>query len=58
MRANRQRSKLAEGIQEGEKVKRFIMLCLAAMFDWFIGSLDYSQAYLNADVDEMLLTSP
>jgi transposase InsO family protein len=29
-----------------------IMLCLAAMFGWFIGSLDYSQAYLNADIDE------
>ena len=28
------------------------MLCLAAMFGWFIGSLDYSQAYLNADIDE------
>ena len=22
------------------------------MFGWFIGSLDYSQAYLNADIDE------
>jgi hypothetical protein len=30
-----------------------IMLCLAAMFGWFIGSLDYSQAYLNADIDEL-----
>jgi hypothetical protein len=29
-----------------------IMLCLAAMFGWFIGSLDYAQAYLNADIDE------
>ena len=28
------------------------MLCLAAMFGWFIGSLDYAQAYLNADIDE------
>ncbi len=29
-----------------------IMLCLAAMFGWSIGSLDYSQAYLNADIDD------
>ena len=29
-----------------------VMLCLAAMFGWFLGSLDYSQAYLNADIDE------
>ena len=29
-----------------------IMLCLSAMLGWFIGSLDYSQAYLNADIDE------
>jgi hypothetical protein len=28
------------------------MLCLAAMFGWFLGSLDYSQAYLNADINE------
>jgi hypothetical protein len=28
------------------------MLCLAAMFSWHLGSLDYSQAYLNADIDE------
>jgi hypothetical protein len=28
------------------------MLCLAAMFSWSIGSLDYSQAYLNATIDE------
>ena len=28
------------------------MLCLSAMLGWFIGSLDYSQAYLNADIDE------
>jgi hypothetical protein len=28
------------------------MLCLAAMFGWFLGILDYSQAYLNADIDE------
>ena len=30
-----------------------IMLCLAAMFGWYLGSLDYSQAYLNADIDEL-----
>jgi hypothetical protein len=29
-----------------------IILCLAAMLGWFLGSLDYSQAYLNADIDE------
>jgi hypothetical protein len=29
-----------------------IMLCLAAMFGWHLGSLDYSQAYLNASIDE------
>ena len=29
-----------------------IMLCLSAMLGWYIGSLDYSQAYLNADIDE------
>jgi hypothetical protein len=29
-----------------------IMLCLAAMFSWSLGSLDYSQAYLNAAIDE------
>jgi hypothetical protein len=29
-----------------------IMLCLSAMFGWYIGSLDYAQAYLNADLDE------
>jgi hypothetical protein len=28
------------------------MLCLAAMFSWSLGSLDYSQAYLNAAIDE------
>jgi hypothetical protein len=28
------------------------MLCLAAMFGWYLGSLDYSQAYLNASIDE------
>ena len=29
-----------------------IMLCLAAIFGWYLGSLDYSQAYLNANIDE------
>jgi hypothetical protein len=29
-----------------------IVLCLAAMFGWHLGSLDYSQAYLNANIDE------
>ena len=29
-----------------------IMLSLAAMFGWHLGSLDYSQAYLNANIDE------
>jgi hypothetical protein len=29
------------------------MLCLAAMFGWNLGSLDYSQAYLNASIDEV-----
>jgi hypothetical protein len=29
-----------------------IMLCLSAMFGWYIGSSDYAQAYLNADIDE------
>jgi transposase InsO family protein len=29
-----------------------IMLCLSAMFGWHIGSLDYAQAYLNANIDE------
>ncbi len=29
-----------------------IMICLSAMFRWYMGSLDYSQAYLNADIDE------
>jgi len=29
-----------------------VMLCLAAMFGWHLGSLDYSQAYLNANIDE------
>ena len=29
-----------------------IMLCISAMFGCYIGSLDYAQAYLNADIDE------
>jgi hypothetical protein len=29
-----------------------MVLCLAAMFGWHVGSLDYAQAYLNADIDE------
>ena len=30
-----------------------IMMCLSAMFSWHLGSIDYSQAYLNADLDEI-----
>ncbi len=30
-----------------------MILCLGTMFDWAFGSLDYSQAYLNADIDEL-----
>ena len=30
-----------------------IIICLSAMFGWHMGSLDYSQAYLNADIDEL-----
>jgi hypothetical protein len=30
-----------------------IMICLSAMFSWHLGSVDYSQAYLNADLDEI-----
>jgi hypothetical protein len=30
-----------------------VIICLAAMFGWYLGSLDYSQAYLNADIDEL-----
>jgi hypothetical protein len=29
-----------------------IMICLGAMFGWYLGGLDYSQAYLNADLNE------
>jgi hypothetical protein len=30
-----------------------VIICLSAMFGWAMGSLDYSQAYLNADIDEI-----
>jgi hypothetical protein len=30
-----------------------VMICLSAMFSWHLGSIDYSQAYLNADLDEI-----
>jgi hypothetical protein len=30
-----------------------VMICLSAMFGWHLGSIDYSQAYLNADLDEI-----
>ena len=30
-----------------------VIICLSAMFSWAMGSLDYSQAYLNADIDEI-----
>jgi hypothetical protein len=30
-----------------------VIICLSAMFEWAMGSLDYSQAYLNADIDEI-----
>jgi hypothetical protein len=30
-----------------------VIICFAAMFGWFIGGLDYSQAYLNADIFEI-----
>jgi hypothetical protein len=30
-----------------------VIICLSAMFGWFMGSLDYSQAYLNANIDEV-----
>jgi hypothetical protein len=29
-----------------------VIIYLSAMFGWFMGSLDYSQAYLNASIDE------
>jgi transposase InsO family protein len=30
-----------------------VIICLSAMFGWAMGSLDYSQAYLNANIDEI-----
>jgi hypothetical protein len=30
-----------------------MVICFAAMFGWHLGSLDYSQAYLNANIDEL-----
>ena len=30
-----------------------VIICLSAMFGWSMGSLDYSQAYLNANIDEI-----
>jgi hypothetical protein len=30
-----------------------VIICLSAMFGWSMGSLDYSQAYLNAIIDEI-----
>ena len=30
-----------------------MILCIGTMFGWTFGSLDYSQAYLNADIDEL-----
>ena len=30
-----------------------MMICFSAMFGWYMGSLDYSQAYLNANIDEL-----
>ena len=30
-----------------------VIICLSAMFGWAMGSLDYSQAYLNASIDEI-----
>jgi hypothetical protein len=30
-----------------------VIICLSAMFSWYLGSLDYSQAYLNAEIDEL-----
>jgi hypothetical protein len=32
-----------------------IMMCLSAMFSWYLGSVDYSQAYLNAELDEICI---
>jgi hypothetical protein len=30
-----------------------VIICLSVMFSWSMGSLDYSQAYLNANIDEI-----
>jgi hypothetical protein len=30
-----------------------VIICLSAIFSWSMGSLDYSQAYLNANIDEI-----
>jgi hypothetical protein len=30
-----------------------VIICLSAMFGWYMGSLDYYQAYLNANIDEI-----
>ena len=30
-----------------------VIICLSAMFGWTMGSIDYSQAYLNAEIDEI-----
>jgi hypothetical protein len=30
-----------------------VIICLSAMLGWFMGSIDYSQAYLNANIDEI-----
>jgi transposase InsO family protein len=30
-----------------------MILCLGTMLGWFFGSIDYSQAYLNANIDEL-----
>jgi hypothetical protein len=35
-----------------------VIICLSAMFGWAMGSLDYSQAYLNANIDEVREYSP
>jgi hypothetical protein len=29
-----------------------VIICLSAMFGWTMGSIDYSQAYLNANIDD------
>jgi hypothetical protein len=30
-----------------------MMICLSAIFSWHLGSVNYSQAYLNVDLDEI-----